>query len=148
MAEFDIKGVTYRSGKMTGLTQVHVLRRAAPVIKPLFTVMASRLAGGATAAANLEMASQVIDGLGNLEDDKLNYILEKSLAVVEIKQDGSRWAPIKSSNGMVFMFEEIASNGLLMMAICTQVLIDNYFPLFLEAPELFSFGGDLGRLAR
>lgn len=138
MAEFDIKGVTYRSGKMVGLTQIHVLRRAAPVIKPLFTGMASGM--------NAEVAGSIIDGLSSLPDEAMNYILDHTLAVVQMKQDGSRWAPIKSSNGLTFMFENIGTNGLLMLTICAYVLYDNYYPLFLEAPELFNGGGNPFRL--
>lgn len=133
MAEFDIKGITYRSGKMVGLTQIHVLRRAAPVIKPLFSGMATGM--------NADVAGAIIEGLGELPDDKMDYILDHTLAVVEMKQDGSRWAKIKASNGLNFMFEDIGSNGLLMMTICAYVLYDNYYPLFLEAPALFSPGG-------
>lgn len=131
MAEFEIKGTTYRSGKMAGLTQIHVLRRAAPVIKPLFSGMAT----GMTA----DVAGAIIEGLGELPDDKMDYILDNTLSVVEMKQDGSRWAKIKSSGGS-FMFEEIGANGLLMLTICAYVLYDNYYPLFLEAPSLFNDG--------
>lgn len=131
MAEFDIKGVTYRSGKMVGLTQIHVLRRAAPVIKPLFSGMATGM--------NADVAGAIIEGLGELPDDKMNYILDQTLAMVDMKQDGNRWAKIKSSNGM-FMFDDIAQNGLLMLTLCAHVLYDNYYPLFLEAPSLFNGG--------
>ena len=134
MAEFDIKGVTYRSGKMVGLTQIHVLRRASPVIKPLFTGMASGM--------NAEVAGSIIEGLSELPDDKMNYILDHALAVVEMKQDGQRWAKIKASNGLTFMFEDIGTNGLLMLTLCAYVLYDNYYPLFLEAPLLFGSGGN------
>ena len=133
MAEFEIKGVTYRSNKMMGLTQIHVLRRASPIIAPLF----KGLRGGMSP----EVASGVIEGLSGLEDEKLNYILDKTLGVVEMKQDGQRWAPIKASNGLTFMFEDIRDNGLLMLRISSEVLYDNYYPLFLEAPLLFSGGG-------
>lgn len=133
MAEFDIKGVTYRSGKMVGLTQIHVLRRAAPVIKPLFSGMAT----GMTA----DVAGAIIEGLGELPDDKMNYILDHTLGVVEMKQDDQRWAKIKSTNGLAFMFDEIGRNGLLMLTISAYVLYDNYYPLFLEAPSIFSEGG-------
>lgn len=131
MAEFEIKGVTYRSGKMAGLTQIHVLRRAAPVIKPLFTGMATGM--------NADVAGAIIEGLGELPDDKMNYILDQTLAVVEMKQDGSRWAKIKSSGG-AFMFDDIAQNGLLMLTLSAHVLYDNYYPLFLEAPSIFNDG--------
>ncbi|KAA0117882.1 hypothetical protein CIW48_27155 [Methylobacterium sp. P1-11] len=133
MAEFDIKGVTYRSGKMVGLTQIHVLRRAAPVIKPLFSGMATGMTP--------DVAGAIIEGLGELPDEKMNYILDHTLAVVEMKQDDQRWAKIKSTNGMAFMFDEIGRNGLLMLTISAYVLYDNYYPLFLEAPLLFSGGG-------
>lgn len=132
MAEFDIKGVTYRSGKMVGLTQIHVLRRAAPVIKPLFSAISSGM--------NSEVAGAIIEGLGELPDDKMDYILDRALAVVQMKQDGQRWANIKSSNGLTFMFEGISTDGLLMLTICAYVLYDNYYPLFLEAPSLFTDG--------
>lgn len=132
MAEFDIKGVTYRSGKMVGLTQIHVLRRAAPVIKPMFSAI--------SAGMNAEVAGTIIEGLGELPDEKMDYILDRALAVVEMKQDGQRWAKIKSSNGLNFMFEGISTDGLLMLTICAYVLYDNYYPLFLEAPSLFNDG--------
>lgn len=132
MAEFDIKGVTYRSSKMVGLTQIHVLRRAAPVIKPMFSAF--------SAGMNAEVAGTIIEGLGELPDEKMDYILDRALAVVEMKQDGQRWAKIKSSNGLNFMFEGISTDGLLMLTICAYVLYDNYCPLFLEAPSLFNDG--------
>jgi hypothetical protein len=140
VAEFEIKGATYRSGKMVGLTQIHVLRRAAPIIKPLFSTLSS----GMTA----ETAGDIIEGLSSLPDEAMNYILDKSLAVVEMKQDGTRWARIKTSDGLTFMFKDIEQNGLLMLTICAYVLYDNYYPLFLEAPELFSLGGSQFRLAQ
>ena len=132
MAEFEIKGETYRSGKMPGLVQIHVLRRASPIIKPMFESL--------TTGMNGDVAASVIEGLGNLEDEKLNYILDRTLAVVERKQDGERWARIKSSDGQRFMFDDIAANGLLMLAICAYTLHDNYYPLFLEAPSMFNGG--------
>jgi hypothetical protein len=133
VAEFEIKGVTYRSGKMVGLTQIHVLRRASPIVAPLF----KGLRGGLTP----ETASAVIEGLSGIEDEKLNYILDKTLGVVEMKQDGQRWSKIKASDGLSFMFDDIKNNGLLMLRISAEVLYDNYYPLFLEAPLLFSGGG-------
>ena len=139
MAEFEIKGITYRSGKMVGLTQIHVLRRAAPVIKPLFTGMSTGMTS--------DVAAGIIEGLGELPDDKMNYILEHALGVVEMKQDGERWAKIKASSGLNFMFDPIRENGLLQLAICAHVLFDNYYPLFLEAPDLFNGGGSLFRLS-
>lgn len=131
MAEFEIKGVGYRSGKMPGRTQVHVLRRAAPIIQPLFASLAS----GLTPA----VAGQVIEGLGALDDDKLDYILDAALAVVQRKESGG-WAPIMSSSGSRLMFQDIDTDAGLQLAIATQVLYDNYLPLFRDAPSLFSGG--------
>ena len=129
MAEFEIKGIGYRSSKMPGRTQVHVLRRAAPVIQPLFASMAS----GLTTAA----AGQVIEGLGALDDDRLDYILDSALAVVQRKESGG-WAPIMPSGRL--MFQDIDTDAGLQLAIATQVLYDNYLPLFRDAPSLFSGG--------
>jgi hypothetical protein len=114
---------------MNGLTQIHVLRRAAPIIKPLF----AGLSGGITP----EVAATIIEGLSELPDENLNYILEHTLSRVEVKQDGERWAPIKTPGGLTFQFRDVADNGLLMLTLCAHVLYDNYLPLFREAPELF-----------
>lgn len=133
MAEFTLRDATYRSSKMSGLTQIHVLRRASPVMLPLFKSAAE----GVTAAT---MAA-VVEGLGALPDDAMDYILQHTLAVVERRQSETVWAKVQAPGGRTLMFSDIAADGLLMLAICANVLIDNYYPLFREAPELFKGGG-------
>lgn len=131
MSEFTIKGVTYRSGKMVGRTQIHVLRRAAPIIEPLFRSISSGLTP--------EVAGMVIQGLGALEDEKLDYILDRALAVVQ-KKEGTGWPSLMSSDGTRIMFEDVRNDGGLQLAICANVLYVNYYPLFLDAPSLFNGG--------
>jgi hypothetical protein len=133
VSEFTIKGVTYRSGKMVGRTQIHVLRRAAPIIEPLFRSLSSGLTP--------EVAGMVIQGLGALEDEKLDYILDRALAVVQ-KKEGTGWPSIMSSDGSRIMYEDIRNDGGLQLAICANVLYTNYYPLFLDAPSLFNGGAN------
>ncbi|WP_368733775.1 phage tail assembly chaperone, partial [Citrobacter koseri] len=67
MAEFEVDGQTYRSGRMNARTQFHVLRRMAPLLGPLQSLAANQ--GGANALPVFA------DAIGGLSDEATDYIL-------------------------------------------------------------------------
>lgn len=120
MAEFEVAGHTYRSGKMNAWTQIHVLRRAAPIVGPIQSL--------STGAASGEAFVVLANAIASLSDDAMNYILENCLDVVERKQGEAGWAKIKVPNTQRFMFVDIGMRE--MLAIASHVMRDNYFELF------------------
>ncbi|GBU18024.1 MULTISPECIES: phage tail assembly chaperone [Methylobacterium] len=119
MAEFEVDGQTYRSGRMNARTQFHVLRRMAPILGPLQSLAANQ--GGANALPVFA------DAIGGLSDEATDYILDHCLAVVERKQ-GEAWARIKPPNVGALMFQDI--DLMAMLQIAAHVLRDNYSELF------------------
>lgn len=117
---------------MSGIVQVHVLRRAAPVSKPLFDAIKS----GFDAA----IAGELIGALGELDDKAMEYILIKTLAVVEMKIPEG-WAKItNSSDTLSFMYDEVGEDAYMMLAVCARVMGYNFEPLFREALSLLPDG--------
>lgn len=130
--EFTIRGETYRCKKMSGIVQVHVLRRAGPAISPL--VAAARHGMKET------LVEELIENLSRLDDAATEYVLTKCLSVVSVKRDGG-WPKILSSvDRLEFMYDEIGEDAYLMLAIAARVMGFNFEPLFREALSSFSDG--------
>lgn len=123
--EFEIKGKTFSTGKMSGIVQVHVLRRASPIVKPLFNA----IKGGFSP----DVAGEIIAALGDLDDAATEYILKKTLAVVKMKEE-TGWSKVVSGvDSLDFMNDEIGGDAYMILAIVSRVLGYNYEPLFREA---------------
>lgn len=120
MAEFEIAGHTYRSGKMNARTQFHVLRRAAPIVGPIQSL--------ASGAASSEAFAILANAIATLSDDASDYIIDHCIEVVERKQGETGWAKVKVPNGSKFMFDDI--DMMSMLAIASHVMRDNYTALF------------------
>lgn len=120
MAEFEVAGQTYRSGKMNARTQWHVLRRAAPIVGPI-----QSLASGAPSGEAFAIMAKAI---ASLSDEEADYILDECLAVVERQQGPTAWAKIKMSSGPGLMFDDI--DMMAMLAIASHVMRDNYAAVF------------------
>jgi len=130
MAEFTVKGVDYRSGKMPARTQVHVLRRMAPIMGPLQALSAGIAPQGAFVA--------MAEAIAALSDEAADYILDHCLAVVERKQGEAVWSKIKPNAGPGLQFADI--DMMAMLQIASNVLRDNYEALFREG--LASLSGE------
>ncbi len=104
MAEFSVGDFDYRSSKMDALTQLHVVRRLAPVMGAL-----KEFAGGGVDAVNaMDAAESIASVAARIPDDDVNYIINACLSTVQRKQDGDRgWAPIWNVGAKRPLFEDI-----------------------------------------
>lgn len=129
MSEFAVDGQTYRSNKMPARTQLHVLRRMAPIIGPL-----QSLTVGADPMAALPAFAEAV---GSLSDEATDYIMDNCLASVDRKQGETGWAKIRTSSG-VSMFADIDLP--VEMQIVAHVLRENYTALFQRGLATFGSG--------
>lgn len=129
--EFTIGDRTFRARKLPGLTQVRLLKRAAPIAGPL---MAASQSGDA------EIAGTAVSALSELDDEAVEYILAQTLSSVEMKID-SGWARISSSGEhLLLQYDEISEDAYLMLSIAARVLRYNFEPLFRAALSNLSGG--------
>jgi len=130
--EFEIRGETYRCKKMSGIVQVHVLRRAGPAISPLVAAAKNGI--------HDDLVEEIIANMSKLDDASTEYVLTKCLSVVSVKRDGG-WPKILASvDRLEFMYDEIGDDAYLMLAIAARVMGFNFEPLFREALSSFSGG--------
>lgn len=130
--EFTIRGETYRCKKMSGIVQVHVLRRAGPAISPLISA--------AKHGIRDDLVEELVANLSKLDDASTEYVLTKCLSVVSVKRDGG-WPKILASvDRLEFMYDEIGEDAYLMLAIAARVMGFNFEPLFREALSSLSDG--------
>jgi hypothetical protein len=129
--EFTVGDRTFRARKLPGLTQVRLLKRAAPVAGPL---MAAAQFGDA------EITSTAVSALSGLDDDAIEFVLAQTLSSVEMKIE-SGWAKISSSTDrLLLQYEEIGEDAYLMLSIAAHVLRYNFEPLFRAALSNLSDG--------
>ena len=120
MAEFEVAGQTYRSGKMNARTQFHVLRRAAPIVGPIQSLSSGSATG--------EALSVLANAIATLSDEASDYIIDHCMDVVERKQGETGWAKIKVPGGSKFMFDDI--DMMSMLGIASHVMREQFTPLF------------------
>lgn len=123
--EFEIRGETYRCKKMSGIVQVHVLKRAGPALAPLVSA--------ARHGIRDDLVDELILGFSKLDDASTEYVMTKCLSVVTVKRDGG-WPKILASvDRLEFMYDEIGEDAYLMLMITARVMFWNFQPLFQEA---------------
>lgn len=121
MSEFEVAGVAYRSGRLNAREQFHVARRLAPIFSTLTEAAAT---GGEPDFAPIAQA------VASMPDGDADFVLTKTLAVVERKQ-GTVWVRLQSSNGAL-MFEDLGMME--MLQIAWAVLQENLSGFFPAAP--------------
>lgn len=137
MAEFEVGGQKYRSGKMPARTQFHVMRRMAPIlpamqasIKVGIAMKAAQDAGEPITAEMKERVAtaglEFIGAIGTLSDEAANYILDNCLSVVQVQQaDYTKWSNLRGSGGAMFDLDMMTE-----LEIVKEVVQDNYAPFF------------------
>lgn len=116
MAEFEVKGQQYRSGKLDAFKQFHLARRLMPVI----TAMSGKESLDGTVSA-------VSTAIAGMSDTDCDYVLNACLAVVQ-RQQGQSWAKVFDDRSKSLMFDDIDMAG--MLSIAQQVIQDNLGSFF------------------
>jgi len=99
MAEFEVKGVKYRSGVMDCMTEFHVTRRLSPVISSFRGMLDHKLEDG---------ISVITDVLAKMSNEDAEFIISSCMSVVEREETGGRgWAKAWSSTAGKPMYDDI-----------------------------------------
>lgn len=145
MAEFVVGSHTYRSGKLDGMTQFHVLRRLTPVVAALVEARQSLVQAKVAPADGSDeggeapkpeastdtlaaIAIPIAKAVGAMSDEDSEYVLNKCFAVVSRRQ-GTEAQPTWSllyRKGAGLMFNDLSA--LEMLAIAQQVIQENIGP--------------------
>lgn len=119
--EFAIGEHTYRAGRLDAVSQVHIVRRLAPIL--------TTLKGVAEEGLSEEGLQKAADALGEISDEKLDYITTKCLAKVQRRRPGDTgWTAIWNSSARRPQFEDIG--GFEILFITSKVVVAEIGPFF------------------
>ena len=107
--EFEIAGNTYRIGKLSTFTQLHVSRRMAPLIPKLIPVFVKLFKDGAlTKDLNglAEILPPLADGIATMSDEDSEYVIGNCLSVVQ-RSHVNGWTAVWDSQNKACMFDDI-----------------------------------------
>ena len=124
MVEYTIGAFNYRSDKLDAFTQLHIVRRVAPVIAPFL------MEGGITADLKNPDFRADLGGImvimqrsfGILKDDDCDYVIKACLKVT-YRMDVNRWVPLWNTNADAMQYNTLDLIDL--FKIASQVLMDN-----------------------
>jgi hypothetical protein len=126
----EIGGHEYQIGKLNAFEQLHVARRLAPVLGALFSAFqgSPKLKKGEKAEDKvMELAAgPVAEVLAGMDDETVDFIINKCLSVCKRKQ-GPVWA--KMTSGSTLMFQDLELDAL--MGLTVAVISENlgrFFP--------------------
>ena len=103
----EIKGKTYRSGRMDARRQFHVLRRLAPLLSGLTDLAALK-------ADPLAAIGPLAETVAAMKDADMDYVLDACLEVTERKQTAGGWAKVMVGGSL--MFEDLDMADMLRLA--------------------------------
>lgn len=139
MVEFQVGGHSYRSNKLSALTQFHVCRRLVPALSDLAPLMKATLAS--KRAADEKGEEWKFDGwaaldplskaLTTISDDDANYVIFACLEVTERNEKGV-WSRLRTPQGLM-MFNDLEMPELVM--IVWNVLAGHLESFFSTLPQ-------------
>ncbi|OWT69211.1 MULTISPECIES: phage tail assembly chaperone [unclassified Achromobacter] len=125
--EFAIKGVNYRSGRLSAMQQFHVARRVAPAL----TGLVAALGGNAPSKDDFAQAlAPLADAVARMPDADAEYVMGACLGVVSRQTDATTWAPVWRSGQIAFDDIDVGA----MMQIAAKVIQDNLGNIFGALP--------------
>lgn len=112
--EIEFGGHTYRLGTLSAMTQMHVMRRVAPIM--------------ASAGDSENALAGMLSALGEMSDADVEYVIGKCLADCMRKQDGDAgWSAVWRSGAL--MFEDIGAKGMFALTRATlEANLADFFP--------------------
>ncbi|WP_307744475.1 phage tail assembly chaperone [uncultured Pantoea sp.] len=113
--EFDIKGVQYRTAKLSVFDQLKVSRKLLPVLAGMLTDfqgIKTAAEGGDVYKAMETALPKIADSLAGMSEEDTNAIIFPCLSVVS-RQNGKAWAPVMSQGEL--MFDDIDLMSMLQM---------------------------------
>ncbi len=135
MTEIEIDGQTYRFGKLDARRQWHVVRRVAPALAGVVSLVGAAQDDDGAILSKIE---PFLAALGRMTDEDTDYVLDACLSVVHRKVDGDRgWASVGLSTAL--MFDDIGLAT--MMKIAFESGRENLGGFFAELRSMFPGAG-------
>lgn len=113
--EFEIKGVQYRTAKLSVFDQLKVSRKLLPVMAGVladFQGIKAAAEGGDVYKAMETALPKIADSLAGMTEEDTNAIIFPCLSVVS-RQNGKSWSPVMSQGTL--MFDDIDLMSMLQM---------------------------------
>nr|DAL18046.1 MAG TPA_asm: tail assembly chaperone protein [Caudoviricetes sp.] len=113
--EFEIKGVQYRTAKLSVFDQLKVSRKLLPVLAGMladFQGIKAAAEGGDVYKAMETALPKIADSLAGMSEEDTNAIIFPCLSVVS-RQNGKSWSPVMSQGAL--MFDDIDLMSMLQM---------------------------------
>lgn len=113
--EFEIKGVQYRTAKLSVFDQLKVSRKLLPVMAGVladFQGIKAAAEGGDVYKAMETALPKIADSLAGMSDEDTNAIIFPCLSVVS-RKNGNAWAPVMTQGAL--MFDDIDLMSMLQM---------------------------------
>ncbi|WP_286870880.1 phage tail assembly chaperone [Pantoea sp. UBA5035] len=113
--EFEIKGVQYRTAKLSVFDQLKVSRKLLPVLAGMladFQGIKAAAEGGDVYKAIETALPKIADSLAGMSEEDTNAIIFPCLSVVS-RQNGKSWSPVMSQGTL--MFDDIDLMSMLQM---------------------------------
>ena len=113
--EFEIKGVQYRTAKLSVFDQLKVSRKLLPVLAGMladFQGIKAAAEGGDVYKAMETALPKIADSLAGMSEEDTNAIIFPCLSVVS-RQNGKSWSPVMSQGTL--MFDDIDLMSMLQM---------------------------------
>lgn len=113
--EFEIKGVQYRTAKLSVFDQLKVSRKLLPVMAGVladFQGIKAAAEGGDVYKAMETALPKIADSLAGMTEEDTNAIIFPCLSVVS-RQNGKSWSPVMSQGEL--MFDDIDLMSMLQM---------------------------------
>ncbi|KAF5035737.1 hypothetical protein DSECCO2_582450 [anaerobic digester metagenome] len=134
--EFAIKDVRYRASVMDAFTQLHVVRRLAPVLGTM-----APLVGKDAERDQDVLLKGLADCVAGLKDEDVEYILNACLDAAERRNQGGGWAPVRKDGATMF---PVGAAALLLIAF--HVIRHNLSGFFADLPSLSGLEGLMSKL--
>lgn len=131
--EFEIKGVNYRTSKLSVFDQLKVSRKLLPVLAGLlgdFQALKSATQGGDVYKALETALPKIAESLADMSEEDTNAIILPCLSVVA-RQNGKVWTPVMSLNELMFDDIDLMS----MLQIVGRVVGDSLGNFLPAAPD-------------
>lgn len=131
--EFEIKGVHYRTAKLSVFDQLKVSRKLLPVLAGMlgdFQAIKSSAQGGDVYKALETALPKIAESLADMSEEDTNAIIFPCLSVVA-RQNGKVWAPVMSQNELMFDDIDLMS----MLQIVGRVVGDSLGNFLPAAPD-------------
>jgi len=103
--EFEIKGVQYRTAKLSVFDQLKVSRKLLPVLAGMladFQSLRAASQGGDMARAMETVLPKIADAVASMSDDDTNAVIHPCLAVVSRRHGKDAWVPVFSDGELAF----------------------------------------------